>query len=113
MTKNRNKLIDAFIANTATAIVHEILEEAANDETLRKYYDKEFMNSLSIAKKYREEINPADKPLKVKDRILIKEKIISKVRNELNLRISKGYKNLNTDKAVPYAEKIMKDLKIE
>jgi len=113
MTKNRNKLIDAFMGNTVTAIVHEILEEAANDETLRKYYDKEFMNSFSIAKKYRKEINPADKPLNMKDRISIKEKIISKVRNELNLRISKGYKNLDPDKAIPYTEKIMKDLKIE
>lgn len=113
MVQNRNKLIDAFIGNIAAAIVHEILEEAANDENLRKYYDKEFMNSLSIAKKYREEINPADKPLKVKDQLLIKKRIISKVKNELNLRISKGYKDIDIDKAAPYTEKIIRDLKIE
>ena len=58
MTQNRNKLIALFIGNISNAVVHKILEEAVEDEVIRKYYDKELLNSIEIAKRYREKINP-------------------------------------------------------
>ena len=48
-----------------------------------------------MAKKYREKINPISKPLPEKDIDYIKSKIINRVKSELNLRISKGYKNID------------------
>ena len=97
MTQNRSKLINLFIGNLANAVVHKILEEAVDDEIIRKYYDKELLNSLKIAKNYRERINPINKPLPEDDIEYIKNKITSKVQNELKLRISKGYANINLD----------------
>ena len=51
MVQNRNKLIDLFIGNIANAALHQILEQAVDDELLRKYYDKELLNSVEIARK--------------------------------------------------------------
>lgn len=36
MPKNRNKILELFIANLTTAIVHEILERATEQEELLK-----------------------------------------------------------------------------
>ena len=110
--QNRNKIIDLFAANIATAVVHEILEEAIDDENLRKHYDKEFQNSFSIAKKYRENLNPIDRPLPIEDQDQIKDKIIAKVKNELSLRIKKGYNNVDLNKVESYTKKMLGKLKI-
>lgn len=111
--QNKNKIIGLFIGNVATAIIHQILEEAIHDENVRKYYEKEFQNSFDIAKKYREKINPIDKPLITADRIQIEERVASKVKNELLIRIEKGYKNIDTSKISIHVEKMLKKLKIK
>lgn len=113
MTQNRSKLIDLFIGNLANAIAHKILEEAVDDEIIRKYYDKELLNSLKIAKNYREKINPINEPLPEKDIKHIKNKIIGKVQSELKLRISKGYKNINLDLVEDTANKMLVDMKVK
>src|SRR3989338_7935233 len=95
MVQNKSKLVNIFISNVANAVVHHILEEIITDENLRNYYDKELNNSIMVARKYREKINPIDKPLPLKDLNDIKVKIIKKVNIELNLRIKKGYTNLD------------------
>ena len=51
MALNRKKFIDLFIGNASNAILHKILEKAVEDEIIRKYYDKEFLNSFQLAKK--------------------------------------------------------------
>ncbi|MBI2653443.1 hypothetical protein HYX02_01395 [Candidatus Woesearchaeota archaeon] len=69
------------------------MEKAVKGDIIRKYYAKEFLNSLEIAKKYRQKINPTDKGLPESSEM--KEIIIKKVNNELKIRISKGYKNID------------------
>jgi len=113
MTQNRNKIIDLFIGNLSNAVVHKILEQAVDDEILRKYYDKELLNSVEIAKRYREKINPINGPLPEKDIAHIKSKIINKVISELKLRIEKGYKNLNLDLVEDIVNKMLVDMKIK
>ena len=112
MSQNRNKLIDLFIGNISNSIVHRILEKAINDENIRKYYDKEFLTSLDIAKKYRKNINPIDTPLPAKDIKYIKEKITKKVKAELELRISKGYKNINIGLVEPIVNGVLEETKV-
>jgi len=112
MAQNRNKLIDLLIGNLSNAIVHKILEEAIEDEAIRKHYDGELLNSLEIAKRYREKINPANEPFQEKDIIEIKSKIISKVNNELKLRISKGYENINLNAVEKTTNEMLKNNKI-
>ncbi|MEX2017070.1 MAG: hypothetical protein WD876_01215 [Candidatus Pacearchaeota archaeon] len=94
MTQNRNKIIELFIGNISNAIVHEILEKAASKEFMTDKYRKELITSFEIAKRYREKINPVNKPLPNKDVGYIRNKIINKVRAELMMRISKGYENI-------------------
>ena len=113
MTQNRNKLIDLFIGNIANAVVHKILEQAVEDELLRKYYDKELRNSFDIAKRYREKINPINRPLPEKDIAQIKSKVINKVNSELKLRIDKGYKNINLGLVESIVDKMLVDLKVK
>lgn len=113
MTQNRNKLIDLFIGNLANAVIHKILEEAIEDEILRKYYNKELLNSIEIAKKYREKINPVNKALQEKDIEYIKSKVINKANSELKLRIAKGYKNISLDLVEGIVDKILTDMKIK
>ena len=110
MALNRKKLIDLFIGNASNAILHKVLEKAIEDEVIRKYYDKEFLNSIEIAKKYREKINPIDN--KLPDSSEIKEAIIKKVNNELKIRISKGYKNIDLSLVEPTTNEILSELKI-
>jgi len=107
MVQNRNKLIELFIGNISNAIVHEILEKAVGKELLADKYRKELASSFEIASRYREKINPVNRPLPDKDVVYIKGRIIARVRAELLIRISKGYENINlglieslTDKAL-------------
>ena len=115
MVQNRNKLIDLLVGNLSNAVVHKILEEAIEDEAVRKHYNRELLSSLEIAKRYREKINPVNEPFQEKDISDIKRKIISKVNNELKLRISKGYENINlnavekTTNEVPKNNNIIED----
>ena len=97
MVHNRNKLIKLMIGNLANAIVHKILEKAIEDDIHRNHYNKEFTNSIEIAKKYRLFINPIERPLPEKDVEDIKQQLYQKVYNELNLRISKGYVGINLE----------------
>ncbi|MBI2657303.1 hypothetical protein HYX08_01260 [Candidatus Woesearchaeota archaeon] len=110
MAHNRKKLIDLFVGNMSNAILHRILEKAVEDEVIRKYYDKEFLNSLEIAKNYREKINPVHSALKEASQI--KEVIIKKVTNELKIRISKGYKNIDLNLVEPTASNTLSELKV-
>lgn len=106
---NRNKLVRIFIGNAANAVVHKILEKAIEEENLRKYYEKEVHNSFLIAKKYRNLINPVSRALPESEEI--KADIVKKARQELNIRIKKGYKNIDMDSVSSAAEKLLKKLK--
>jgi len=92
---NRNKLIEIFISNLTNSIVHQILEKAIDQQEIAERYYKEVKNSWEIAKNYREKINPENRSLSIHDTKEIKDKITRKVNSELNLRISKGYQNIN------------------
>ena len=95
MVQNRNKLIELFIGNISNSIIHQILEIAVIKELVADKYRKELITSFELAKRYRKKINPVNRPLKDKDVLYIRAKIINKVRAELIARISKGYKNIN------------------
>ena len=113
MAQNRNKIINLFIGDIANAVIHKILEQAVDDELLRKYYDKELLNSAEIGRRYREKINPINKPLPEKDIEHIKSKVINKINSELNLRIEKGYKNINLSLVEDIVNKILVDMKVK
>jgi len=108
MSQNRNKLINLFIGNISNSVTHKILEKAIDEEDIRKRYGKEFSISLDIAKKYREKINPINAPLPDKDIRYIKDKIIQKVRVELEKRISKRYKNIDLELIEPTVNSLLK-----
>ena len=112
MVQNRNKLIELFISNISNAIVHEILELAVINELVADKYRKEFITSLEVAKKYREKINPVNKPLPRKDLEYIRAKIINRVRAELAIRISKGYKNIDLSHIETLTDNALKDADI-
>jgi len=65
-----------------------------------------------IAKKYREKINPINRNLPGKDTGKIKKKVINKVRNELRLRIDKGYENINLSLVDEFVENALKKMEI-
>ena len=113
MAQNRNKLIELFIGNISNAIVHDILERAIRDEMVSSRYRKELITSFEIAKKYREKINPPDKPLSIKDSSYIRIKIMSKVKAELVLRISKGYKNIDLKLISKLVDEVLKNTVVE
>ena len=110
MAYNRKKLIDLFIGNIANAVLHRILEKAVEDDVIRKYYDKEFLNSFEIAKKYREKINPTHK--EIPEHSEIKQAITKKVNSELKIRLSKGYKNIDLSLVKPTTNQIISELKV-
>lgn len=112
MSQNRNKLIDLFIGNISNSVVHRILEKAIEEENIRKHYDKEFIMSLEIAKKYRNKINPINKPLPKKDIAKIKEKIKKKAEAELKLRVSKGYTNINLELVEPIINELLSETNV-
>lgn len=109
---NRNKLITLFISNLTIAIVHKILEKAIENQDITEKYNKEIKNSWEIAKNYRNKINPIDKSLPIKDISEIKSKIIAKIKNELNLRIEKGYTNIDMSLVEKFVDESLKELGI-
>ena len=111
MVLNRKKLINLFIGNISNAVLHKILENAVEDDVIRKYYDKEFLNSIELAKKYREKINPTGNILP--ESSAIKESIIKRVNNELKIRISKGYKNIDLDLIAPITDEMLSELRVD
>ena len=113
MVHNRKKLIDLFIGNISNAIVHDILEQAIQEEGLSSKYRKELTTSFEIAKKYREKINPVNSSFPEKDIVFVRKKILQKVRNEIELRISKGYTNLDVNVVEKFVDKILKELKVK
>jgi hypothetical protein len=76
MVQNRNKIIGHLAGNLTTAVVHKVLEDAASDENLKKYYASEASNSIEKARGYRKRINPVDEPLPEKDAVEIRERVI-------------------------------------
>lgn len=111
MALNRKRLIGLFIGNVSNAILHKILEKAVEDDAVRKYYDKEFLNSFDIARKYRAKINPTDR--KLPEFSEIKKNIINKVINELELRTAKGYKNIDLSSVESVTDNILSELKVD
>ena len=91
---------------------NKILEKAINNEEIINKYIKEQNISLEIAKKYRKKINPAKTILSDKDVAYIRNKIVNKVKAELILRISKGYKNINLGLIESMIDKVLKDVNI-
>jgi len=109
---NRNKLIELFISNLSNAVVHKILEKAINIEEIAKRYNKEIITSWEIAKKYREKINPLDRPLPFHDIEDVKSKIINKVNAELLSRIENNYKNIDLSLVKTIVEESLKEMNI-
>lgn len=107
MSQNRNKLMDLFIGNLSNCVVHEILERAIDEENLREHYNKEFLTSFDIAKRYREKINPKNNKLPLKDLDIIKKKVVQKVNSELRLRIARGYENIDLDDIESVVERLL------
>lgn len=111
MVQNRPKLIDLLIGNLSNAVLHTILEKSIKNE-LKDKYRKESLNSFQIAKIYRQRINPTEKPFSNYDSVYIKEKIKSKIKSELLLRISKGYQNLSLDSIDAEIKSALKEIGI-
>ena len=109
---NRNRLLDAFISNLANAIVHKVLERAIDKPEVTGFYHKEVKNSWEIAKAYREKINPSDRRFPVHDVDELKEKIAKKARAELNLRISKGYTNIDLSLVEKSIDESLRELSV-
>ncbi|MEK6878090.1 MAG: hypothetical protein AABY22_00700 [Nanoarchaeota archaeon] len=112
MVQNRNKLIELFIGNISNAVIHEILEKAVIKEIVADKYRKELLTSFEIAKRYREKINPINRPLPGRDAVYIKEKIINKVKTELMTRVSRGYKNINIEVIEELVDKTLKNTEV-
>jgi len=106
---NRNKLIEVFISNISNAILHEILEKAIDKPEIAQKYKREIKSSFDIARRYRDKINPVNITLPEIDAEYIKNKIRRKVKTELSLRISKGYKNIDVALVEELIEKFLKD----
>ncbi|MFA6023282.1 MAG: hypothetical protein WC781_04295 [Candidatus Pacearchaeota archaeon] len=113
MPQNRNKLLDLLIGNLANSIIHKVLEISISEEIeLANKYNKEETNSFTIAKRYREKVNPINAPLPEQDAEYIKNQIIKKVKSELMIRISKGYKNIKLDLIEELTISSMKELSL-
>ena len=109
---NRNKLLNLFVSNLVNVIVHKILEKAIDKPEIASVYNKEVKNSFEIAKRYREKINPTDKVLPTHDIKDLREKIINKVKTELNLRITRGYTNIDLSIVEEFVDKFLRELRI-
>ena len=110
--QNRNKLIALIIGNVSNAIVHNILGISIDDELIRGHYTKELKVSLDKAKSYRDKINPIGVPLPERDIEYIRDKITKKVKAELQLRISKGYENIDLSLIESRVDSTLKEMKI-
>ncbi len=60
MVQNRNRLLKLVIGNLSNCVVHMVLERNIDNENIRKHYSREYNNSIEIAKKYRNKINPVN-----------------------------------------------------
>lgn len=112
MVQNRNKLIELFIGNISNAIVHEIVGKAIDDDNIRNHYNIELKISVDKARSYREKINPMNKVLPDKDVGYIRDKIVRKVRVELQLRASQGYTNINLDLVEVTVDNMLRNMNI-
>ncbi len=112
MGRNRKKLIQACVGNSTTVVVHRILGDSTEDTGLKKYYQKEAINALRIARDCREKINPKAQPLSEKDASVVHNKVVANVTNELKARIAKGYKNVRLGEIETYVAELLKELKI-
>jgi hypothetical protein len=115
MTQNKGKLIDLFIGNASNAILHRILENAIlklNQLDIAGRYRKEIINSYEIAKRYREKINPIFSPLPSSDTAQIKSVLLRRIRSEINIRIEKGYKNLDLASAEQEIDDFLKEMRV-
>ncbi|MFT4343290.1 MAG: hypothetical protein ACMXYE_00925 [Candidatus Woesearchaeota archaeon] len=112
MTKSRNKLIELFISNITNSVIHKVLEKAIDNSEIAQRYEKEMLNSFTIAMKYREQINPINKQLADKDIEIIQNKIIRKTKSELLHRINKGYTGINLTLVEKITEEELKKAKV-
>ncbi len=103
-------MLELFAGNLANAVLHRLLEKAIDDENISNKYIKEINNSWELSKRYREKINPIDRPLPSEDIELLKKKIIQKVQAEVQIRVSHGYKNLNANMIEISVEEALKEL---
>jgi len=110
--QSRKKLIDLFIGNISNSIVHKILEKAIENKEIANKYMKELDISWRIAARYREKINPVNAALPDRDIAYVRNRTVNKVKAELMLRISKGYKNINLDLVEEFVDKALKDMKV-
>ncbi|MCX6741829.1 MAG: hypothetical protein NTX24_01475 [Candidatus Pacearchaeota archaeon] len=112
--QNRNKLINSLIGNLSNAVLHAILEKAISEEEkeIATHYNKELKTSFDVARRYRDKINPKFSPLLEKDAEEIKSQIMKNVKNELLLRISKGYKNINLNLIEKEVDSVLRLLKV-
>jgi hypothetical protein len=113
MSQNRNKLMDLLAGNISNLVVHSILEKAISKREIADKYRKELVNSLEIAKKYREKINPIDRGLSIDDIKYLKNKILNRVKSELMVWILKGYSNIGMSLVESETDKRLKELSIE
>ena len=109
---NKNRVVNLFVSNLANVIVHKVLEIAIDRPEIASVYTKEVKNSLQIAKNYREKINPLDKVLPIEYARDIRDKIITKVKAELNSRIRKGYTNISISLVETFVDASLKELGI-
>ena len=112
MVQNRNKLIELFIGNISNSVLHKVLEKAADNDELSDKYNKEIMTSFDIAMKYREKINPISLPLPSQDIQYIRQKVINRVKSELQIRISKGYNGIDINLVEQFVDDAMKETRI-
>jgi hypothetical protein len=92
--QNKKKITQHLIGNPSNAIVHKILENVMKDLFISQKYEKEILNSFEVAKSYRSKLNPVDSGINKSEFERIKKDISVRVRKEIELRIAKGYKNL-------------------
>ncbi|MEK6829231.1 MAG: hypothetical protein AABY15_03825 [Nanoarchaeota archaeon] len=112
MPQNRKKLIELIIGTLSNAIMHEVLRMASKNKEIASYYKKEIENAINVSRKYREKINPRNRSLSARDIEYIRNKIINKVKVELVIRISKGYKNIDLSLIERLVDKVLKDTNI-
>ncbi len=112
MVHNRNKLLDLFIGNLANAILHDMLERAIQDAMIAQRYKKESVTSLALATAYRTKINPSTSPLPSEDTAYIKKKLHNKILRELNIRIAKGYHDIDLSLIDALIDEKLRDLNI-
>ncbi len=112
MPKNRNHLIDLLIGNLANAVVHNMLEKAANHEEIANRYRKEMKTSMDKASEYRKKIHPENNKLLAADEDYIRQKAFDRVVSELRRRISRGYMNIDIGLAEQVIDDSLKKLRI-